>query len=440
MLHTSCLLKGAAVVALLWLTRGSLLGQENLGPLPGAAARFGAAERQLNEEGDYWAARERLAEQALQLAEQDLSSEDAGEVLRWVLRSPRSTPSTKRAASLLANSHGTSRSTIEWLLNLQPRAWTPALFAAVAQEQLPPDERARLEVCMALHDLALLKLSDEIKALKGDFSEFHLRLGKALTTKLRNLDGSKRESQLIETFQQLADRHGDRVIGGVTVRDLADGASFEISHLRLGKRAEGLAGISLSDKQIALSQFRGHVVLVDFWATWCAPCVAAMPQLKNLNTKLQGEEFVILDVNADQDSRDVKEFVDDRSISWPTILDRDGKLQKRWMALSLPTYFVLDQDHVVRYRGSQLTQAANVAEAILGKDGVSALVRATLQAFDKNDDQRIEKDELPADKQAIMDTVDLNKDGFLTVEELTTFTTENMTAEAAPAEAGDKRG
>ena len=109
------------------------------------------------------------------------------------------------------------------------------------------------------------------------------------------------------------------------------------------------------------------------------------------------------------------------------------------MALSLPSYFVLDQNHVIRYRGSKLSQAANVTEALLSKDEVAALVRVTLQAFDKNNDQRIAKHELPAEKRAILITADLNKDGFLSVQELTTFTRANMTSKSVPPAARGNR-
>jgi thiol-disulfide isomerase/thioredoxin len=194
---------------------------------------------------------------------------------------------------------------------------------------------------------------------------------------------------LVESFKQLGEKHGERVIGGATIRDVADGAIFAIRHLRLGATARGLAGRSLSDKAVDLNQYRGRVLLVDFWATWCAPCVGALPQIKQLKSELVSDRFEVLGVNADQDREVVTKFVEDQSINWPTILDEDGKLQKRWMALSLPTYFVLDQDHVVRYRGSNLDQAVHVVKAILGSEVVANLVRLTLEGFDKNNDQRI---------------------------------------------------
>jgi thiol-disulfide isomerase/thioredoxin len=409
------------LVVLIGLIPCQLLAQESIAPLGGAGRRLAEAERQIQNSDDYWNVRERLARQALHLAEEDLDSRDAEEVLRWVLSSPRSSSVAVQAAQHLAEHHGTSKATIEWLLNQQPREWTPDLFASLLKTELPAESRVILEFSKALHDRELLNLSDEIKASKPAVAEYELRLGKSLAEHLRSLDGNRFADQLVESFQQLADKHGERVIGGATIRDLADGAIFAIRHLRLGTTATELAGRSLSDKAVDLNQFPGRVVLVDFWATWCAPCVAAMPQLKQLRAKLGSDRFEILGVSADQDRGVVTKFIADQSVDWPTILDEESKLQKRWMALSLPTYYVLDEGHVVRYRGSNLDHAVRTVDEILGNDAVANLVRLTLGAFDKNNDRRIEKGELPADKQALFDAADLDKDGFWSVDELTLF-------------------
>lgn len=427
------LVASVMLVLVVGLATCSLRGEEVGDSLAGAARRLAEAERQIKSQEDYWSARERLAEQAMRLAEQDLESQEAEAVLQWVLASPRSSAVALRASEYLAEHHGTSERTIEWLFNQQPRQWTPSLYDRMLREKQPQGPRMLLELSKALHDRELLVLSDQIKASTGGLGAYEERLGKSLVEQLRQLDDRKWMGEVIAAFKELAARHGERVVGGASIRDLADGAIFSMQHLRLGGTATGLAGKLLSDKEVDLSHYRGKVVLVDFWATWCAPCVSSVPQLKQLQAKYKESKFQLLGVSADEDQKALKKFIADQSIDWPTMVDGDGKLQKRWMSLSLPTYFVLDEAHVVRYRGTNLAQAAQVIEAILGKDEVAQLVRLTLEALDKNGDQKIEQSELPADKQGIFATTDLDKDGFWSVDELTKFTKTNMTASGVDA-------
>ncbi len=121
MSYSKRLTAAITLFASLSLARGALLGQDDLAPLSGAAVRISEAERRLDGQNDYWVARERLAKQALRLAETDLNSKDAEQVLQCVLHSPRSSPAAMQAAKYLAKHHRTSKSTIQWLFNQQPR-------------------------------------------------------------------------------------------------------------------------------------------------------------------------------------------------------------------------------------------------------------------------------------------------------------------------------
>ena len=137
--------------------------------------------------------------------------------------------------------------------------------------------------------------------------------------------------------------------------------------------------------------------------------------------------FEILGVCVDDDLEAPKKSVEDQSIRSPTIIDADGELQRRWMALTLPTYYVLDRDHVVRYRGSNLGQAIRSVEAMFDKDEVADLLRLTIETFDKNRDRRLEKSELPADKEQVVDAADSDRDRFLSIPELMSYLKANMT-------------
>ena len=114
----------------------------------------------------------------------------------------------------------------------------------------------------------------------------------------------------------------------------------------------------------------------------------------------------------------------EREIAWPVIFDPKGNLQMRWQVLSLPMHFVLDQEQIVRYRGNSFHEAANVAKSLVGTDEsalIAKFVTLALKALDANHNGQLEKTELPDDKKAIFEAVDLNGDGSLSIDELTMY-------------------
>lgn len=390
-----------------------------------AADQFAAAEEKIQGSPDFADSRERLARQALTLAQSKPAHPDTAKVLRWILSSPHASPTATKAAKLLLEHHGNSKATVLWLFGQSPREWTPNLFAMLRERELPPDLKPILEVAIALHDRKLLELSDQIQS--GATGHEH-RLGTALVQKLRDLNTADFESRLIAKFQHIAEQYPHRTFGGAKGRELASGAIFAICHLRLGKQATGLSGKALSGKTIDLSDYRERAILVDFWATWCAPCVAELPRLKQLKQRFANQPFEVIGVNADHSRKTAERFIRKHNLTWPIIRDPQAALQTRWSILSLPTYVVLDHDHRVRYRGGNLGAAANALSLLFGDtDGVDVLVRLTLQQFDRDGDRRISREELPVDKQSVLTAADTDADGTLSLPELTTYIRANLT-------------
>ena len=99
-----------------------------------------------------------------------------------------------------------------------------------------------------------------------------------------------------------------------------------------------------------LSAYRGRVVLVNFWATWCEPCREEMPALQALQNKLGQERFVVLAVNYGEAPEKVQQFMHTMPVAFPMLLDRHTEAAKAWQVRILPTSFVLGQDGQIRYR------------------------------------------------------------------------------------------
>lgn len=109
--------------------------------------------------------------------------------------------------------------------------------------------------------------------------------------------------------------------------------------------------------------YKGKVLLIDFWATWCGPCQEEIPNLKRLYQKYHDHGFAILGISLDSQLAPLKEFLREQSIPWPQLCDRrgaKGELARRMGVLSIPTMILVDREGVIRSinaRGPALEKA-----------------------------------------------------------------------------------
>jgi peroxiredoxin len=116
-----------------------------------------------------------------------------------------------------------------------------------------------------------------------------------------------------------------------------------------GGAAPALELEDIEGKMHRLADYRGKVVLVNFWATWCEPCREEMPSMEALRASLQGRPFVVLAVNVGEGARAARGFADKVSLRFPLLLDRDTKTTRAWGARVLPASFVVGPDGRIRY-------------------------------------------------------------------------------------------
>lgn len=100
--------------------------------------------------------------------------------------------------------------------------------------------------------------------------------------------------------------------------------------------------------QVSLSALRGKIVMVNFWATWCPPCIEEMPSMERLNEVMAGDDFVMLAVNTEQNGRSlVPAFLQKTPYTFPILYDDKGVVQKLYGVFKFPESFIIRKDGTV---------------------------------------------------------------------------------------------
>lgn len=153
----------------------------------------------------------------------------------------------------------------------------------------------------------------------------------------------------------------------------ANGNAGELKPVDPPRAAPTLQLKDLQGRMHDLSAYRGKVVMVNFWATWCPPCRAEMPSMQRLKEKLAGKPFAILAVNMAESEHEVRQFlrgIKGSKIDFTILMDKDGKASKQWKVFVFPTTFIVDAEGKLRYAllgGTEWDDARNLKaiEALL---------------------------------------------------------------------------
>lgn len=122
---------------------------------------------------------------------------------------------------------------------------------------------------------------------------------------------------------------------------------------------------------ISLSAYRGKLVYLDFWASWCPPCLTSLPQLESLRKELPADRVQIVAVNLDKQPDKARQFLAQHPIGYPSGSDPQGKIPASFGLETMPTSYLIDAQGVVRYvhkgfRKGDIDEVRSRIQALLG--------------------------------------------------------------------------
>ena len=105
----------------------------------------------------------------------------------------------------------------------------------------------------------------------------------------------------------------------------------------------------INGNSVRKDSYAGQVTVVNFWATWCPPCIEEIPSLNRLKNKMTGMPFELISINYAEDDKTIREFMKQVKVEFPVLLDRNGEFAKQWNIITYPSTFVIDSTGKIQY-------------------------------------------------------------------------------------------
>lgn len=147
---------------------------------------------------------------------------------------------------------------------------------------------------------------------------------------------------------------------------LASTLSAGAAGVSLQEEAPDFTLKSLEGSNLRLEEYRGDVVLINFWASWCGPCRQEMPILDKLHQRYEDAGFAVLGVNVEGEAAPAQKIVDKTNVTFPVLIDEGQDVSERYALEAMPSTVVVDRDGKVRYihRGYKPGDEAKYVEVV----------------------------------------------------------------------------
>jgi thiol-disulfide isomerase/thioredoxin len=228
--------------------------------------------------------------------------------------------------------------------------------AELGAEELIASAKSDREIALAHYDLAQVLMDEGLQKHKEEyFTRTHEECLKAMPASVKFPDA------VLLDGRALAQLHQDEAAKGRFEQYLKMKPGDDPNHLRIARyiarpelararMAPPFAVTTTDGKVLAMDDLQGKVVLLDFWATWCEPCREAMPHIRNVAKKFQGQPLVVLSVSLDEDEAKWKAYLTKNEMTWPQYRDGGftGPVAKMFGVTAIPHTFTIDADGVLQ--------------------------------------------------------------------------------------------
>ncbi len=127
------------------------------------------------------------------------------------------------------------------------------------------------------------------------------------------------------------------------------GVDIHLKPYRGKAQATPLSLLDVNSHPYQLKTYAGQVTIVNFWASWCPPCVAEIPSLNRLREQMSGQNFQLISINYAETSEAILQFMQQVSVDFPVLMDTDGQVAAQWKVFAFPSTFVIDAQGQIRY-------------------------------------------------------------------------------------------
>jgi thiol-disulfide isomerase/thioredoxin len=259
-------------------------------------------------------------------------------------------PDAYKKANKLAGGKCTECLKALYLTSMKLGDYKDALAASVQMQDLATQPREKSAAAVYRGEAVLAQGGDKPKPAQLETA--HAAFQEAITLNPKNANAMFFDGKTLARLGKMEDARTE-FQQCLTCVPANDPARLRAEHfaenpeLSTHKMAPTLVVTALDGSKFNLDEMSGRVVLIDFWATWCGPCNAELPHVKQIAKDFAGQPLVIISVSWDSDEAKWKDFIEKHEMTWLQYRDADHKLSEQFGVDAIPHYFTIDSDGVL---------------------------------------------------------------------------------------------